>query len=50
MPNFSTKTVAVAMRINLTAWAILKRRADKRGLTVGHYLKGLVEYDALRKR
>jgi len=50
MPNTSSKTVAVALRLDVKAYNIVKKRADKHKLTVGHYLKGLIEYDALRKR
>ena len=50
MPNISHKTVPVAFRLDIKAYTIINKRAEKRGLTVGHYLKGLVEYDALRKR
>jgi len=50
MPNYSTKTVAVALRLDIKAYNIIKRRSAKQGLKVGKYLRGLIETDALRKR
>ena len=50
MPNYSSKTVPVALRLDVKAYNVIKRRAGRKGLTVGHYLRGLIEYDALRKR
>ena len=44
------KTAAIACRVSLTAYVILKRRADKRGLKVGKYAEKFLETDALRKR
>ena len=50
MSNYSSKTVPIAQRVSIAAYLVLKRRADKRGLKVGHYCKRLLEYDAMRKR
>ena len=50
MPNYSSKTVAIACRVSLTAWTIILRRAQRRGLKVSEYIRERLEYDALRKR
>jgi len=50
MPNYSSKTVPIACRVSTTAWAILKRMADKRGLRISEYIRERLEIDATRKR
>ena len=50
MPNTSSKTVAVALRVPTEAYRIIKRRADKRELTIAHYIRRFIEYDAMRRR
>jgi len=50
MPNFSTKTVPVATRVSVKAYAVIIRRANRRGLKVSEYIRERIEIDALRKR
>ena len=49
MPNNSSRTVAVAFRIPVEVYNILKRRSVNRGIKVSEYLAKRVEYDTLRK-
>lgn len=50
MPNFSSKTVPIATRISVEAYTVIQRRASKRGLKVGEYIRERMEIDALRRR
>jgi len=50
MPNISSKTKPVATRLPVDVYAVLERRAKRRGLKVSEYLKAFLTYDARRKR
>jgi len=50
MPNISHRTGVIATRIDIEAYNVIKRRADKRGLTVNQYCRERLTIDATRKR
>ena len=50
MPNINSRTLPVACRISLEAYAIAERRSKKLGISVGRYLGKRLEYDIKRKR
>jgi len=50
MPNNSSRTVAIATRIDIKAYNVIKRRSQKRGLKVSSYIRERIEIDATRRR
>lgn len=51
MPNISSKTKAIATRIDIEVWNIIERRLKKSSQykNVNEYIRKRIEYDTLRK-
>jgi len=50
MPNTSSITKSIATRIPMDVYAILVRRARKRGLKPSEYLRDFITKDVRRRR
>lgn len=50
MPNKSSKTKSIATRLPNDVYAVIERRAKKKGLKPSEWLRGFVTYDARRRR
>ena len=50
MANISHRTKVAAARLSIEVYAIIKRRATKRGLGISDYIKWFISNDVRRKR